>query len=153
MPVRDAAADAAPRSRVALERLYARSAAVSRLVSVSSFIHATKASLHCRELGVSQTSYLPNLNREPTRLPISTVVLAGQRIPVTSHLQRQTSDRTASSPLSKRRLLPSVTRVFSASRACTSISRARAISATTASALGRSNRQKRVLAVGDGDLP
>src|SRR5688500_10340404 len=72
-------------------------------------------------IGTYQTSFtIPNLNREPTRLPISTVVLGSQRIPVSEALYSvKTMDKQSiGHPLieSGQKLLPSVTRVFSASR-------------------------------------
>jgi hypothetical protein len=72
-------------------------------------------------IGTYQTAFtIPNLNREPTRLPISTVVLGSQRIPVSEALYSvRTMDRqSVGHPLIEggRKLLPSVTRVFSASR-------------------------------------
>jgi VWFA-related protein len=72
-------------------------------------------------IGTYQTPFtVPNLNREPTRLPISTVVLGSQRIPVNDALfSVKTSDKQSiGHPLidAGQKLLPSVTRVFSASR-------------------------------------
>ena len=72
-------------------------------------------------IGTYQTEFtIPNLNREPTRLPISSVVLAGQRIPVNEAIYSvKTSDKeSVGHPLIEggQKLLPSVTRVFSASR-------------------------------------
>jgi VWFA-related protein len=72
-------------------------------------------------IGTYQTSFtIPNLNREQTRLPISTVVLAGQRMPVNEALYSvKTMDKESiGHPLidGGQKLLPSVTRVFSASR-------------------------------------
>jgi VWFA-related protein len=72
-------------------------------------------------IGTFQTTFtIPNLNREPTRLPISTVVLGSQRIPVSEALYSvKTMDKQSiGHPLidGGRKLLPSVTRVFSASR-------------------------------------
>ena len=72
-------------------------------------------------IGTYQTTFtIPNLNREETRLPISTVVLGSQRIPVTEALYSvKTMDKqSVGHPLIHRgqKLLPSVTRVFSASR-------------------------------------
>src|SRR5262245_4410179 len=66
---------------------------------------------------VYRTAYL---NREETRLPISTVILAGQRMPVNEALYTvKTMDKqSVGHPLIEggQKLLPSVTRVFSASR-------------------------------------
>jgi hypothetical protein len=72
-------------------------------------------------IGTYQTTFtIPNLNREETRLPISTVVLGSQRIPASDALYSvKTMDKQSiGHPLIERgqRLLPSVTRVFSASR-------------------------------------
>jgi VWFA-related protein len=72
-------------------------------------------------IGTYQASFtIPNLNREQTRLPISTVVLAGQRMPVNEALYsvKTTDKQIVGHPLIDRgqKLLPSVTRVFSASR-------------------------------------
>ena len=72
-------------------------------------------------IGTYQTSFtIPNLNREQTRLPISTVVLAGQRMPVNEALYsvKTTDKQSVGHPLidGGQKLLPSVTRVFSASR-------------------------------------
>ena len=72
-------------------------------------------------IGTYQTSFtIPNLNREPTRLPISTVVLGSQRMTVNEALYsvKTTDKQSIGHPLieSGRKLLPSVTRVFSASR-------------------------------------
>ena len=72
-------------------------------------------------IGTYQTSFIiPNLNREATRLPISTVVLGSQRLTVNEALYNvKTADKQSiGHPLidGGRKLLPSVTRVFSASR-------------------------------------
>jgi hypothetical protein len=72
-------------------------------------------------VGTYQTTFtIPNLNREPTRLPISTVVLGSQRLAVKEALHSvKTNDKqSVGHPLieSGQKLLPSVTRVFSASR-------------------------------------
>jgi VWFA-related protein len=72
-------------------------------------------------IGTYQTSFtIPNLNREPTRLPISTVVLGSQRVAVNEALYNvKTNDKqSVGHPLidNGQKLLPSVTRVFSASR-------------------------------------
>ena len=72
-------------------------------------------------IGTYQTSFtIPNLNREQTRLPISTVVLGGQRMPVNEALYsvKTTDKQSIGHPLidGGQKLLPSVTRVFSASR-------------------------------------
>jgi VWFA-related protein len=71
-------------------------------------------------IGTYQTSFtVPNLNREETRIPISTVVLASQRVPLGAALytvEQRAAD--AASPLvhDGLKLIPSVTRVFSRSR-------------------------------------
>jgi VWFA-related protein len=72
-------------------------------------------------IGTYQTTFtIPNLNREPTRLPISTVVLGSQRVAVNEALYsvKTTDTQSVGHPLIDRglKLLPSVTRVFSASR-------------------------------------
>jgi VWFA-related protein len=72
-------------------------------------------------IGTYQTPFvIPNLMREEQRVPISTVVLASQRVPLDAavHEVRQRIDGHAASPLvhDGQKLMPSVTRVFSASR-------------------------------------
>jgi len=72
-------------------------------------------------IGTYQTSFtIPNLNREPTRLPISSVVLGSQRLTVNEALYsvKTTDKQSIGHPLieSGRKLLPSVTRVFRSSR-------------------------------------
>jgi hypothetical protein len=72
-------------------------------------------------IGTYQTPFtVPNLNREPTRLPISSVVLGSQRLTVNEALYnvKTTDKQSIGHPLIEngRKLLPSVTRVFSASR-------------------------------------
>jgi VWFA-related protein len=72
-------------------------------------------------IGTYQTTLtIPNLNREEARLPISTVVLGSQRVPVNAALYSvKTMDKqSVGDPLidGGEKLLPSVTRVFSASR-------------------------------------
>jgi hypothetical protein len=72
-------------------------------------------------IGTYQTTFtIPNLNREATRLPISSVVLGSQRLTVNEALYnvKTTDKQSIGHPLieSGRKLLPSVTRVFSASR-------------------------------------
>jgi hypothetical protein len=72
-------------------------------------------------IGTYQTTFtIPNLNREPTRLPISSVVLGSQRLTVNEALYnvKTTDKESIGHPLIEngRKLLPSVTRVFSASR-------------------------------------
>jgi len=72
-------------------------------------------------LGTYQATFtIPNLNREPARLPISTVVLGSQRVAVNGALYSvKTNDKQSiGHPLIEggQKLLPSVTRVFSASR-------------------------------------
>jgi VWFA-related protein len=72
-------------------------------------------------IGTYQASFtIPNLNREPTRLPISSVVLGSQRLTVDEAIYsvKTTDEQSVGHPLilNGRKLLPSVTRVFSASR-------------------------------------
>jgi len=74
-------------------------------------------------IGTYQTDFVvPNLNKELVRLPISSVVLASQRVPMTDALYNAGKDKAAkeqsTSPLVENgmKLLPSVTRVFSKSR-------------------------------------
>lgn len=83
-------------------------------------------------IGTYQVPFtVPNLNREPTRLPISSVVLGSQRVTMDAKDRRQgdpgdsvlysvktTDKQSVGHPLilNGRKLLPSVTRVFSASR-------------------------------------
>jgi len=72
-------------------------------------------------IGTYQTTFtIPNLNREPARLPISSVVLGSQRLTVDEALYnvKTTDKQSIGHPLVEngRKLLPSVTRVFSASR-------------------------------------
>jgi VWFA-related protein len=66
------------------------------------------------------TFVIPNLNKELQRIPISTVVLSGQRQPLTSALytSKDKGAGTTVSPLIENgmQLIPSVTRVFSKSR-------------------------------------
>ena len=72
-------------------------------------------------IGTYQAAFrIPNLNREELRLPISTVVLGSQKVPLTQALFN-VKDATAATivhPLVNggEKLLPSVTRVFSRSR-------------------------------------
>ena len=71
-------------------------------------------------IGTYQTSFtIPNLNREETRLPISSVVLSSQRVALTDALHNAKRDGTETvHPLvhEGQKLIPSVTRVFSTSR-------------------------------------
>ena len=72
-------------------------------------------------IGTYQTSFtIPNLNREDTRLPISSVVLGSQRMRVNEALYsvKTTDKQSVGHPLivDGEKLLPSVTRVFTASR-------------------------------------
>jgi VWFA-related protein len=72
-------------------------------------------------IGTYQSVFtIPNLNREHTRLPISSVVLGSQRLTVNEALYnvKTTDKQSIGHPLieSGRKLLPSVTHVFSASR-------------------------------------
>lgn len=72
-------------------------------------------------IGTFQTSFtIPNLEREHVRLPISSVVLASQRVARTDALysvQQKISSDTANPLVHEgQKLIPSVTRTFSASR-------------------------------------
>jgi VWFA-related protein len=70
-------------------------------------------------IGTYQTSFaIPNLNREVTRVPISSVVLASQRLPTGGALYSVKKDAETANPLvhDGQKLIPSVTRVFSRSR-------------------------------------
>jgi hypothetical protein len=72
-------------------------------------------------IGTFQGTFtVPNLDKEDKRLPISSVVLSSQRVPLADALYsvRQKVDATATSPLvhDGQKLFPSVTRVFSVKR-------------------------------------
>jgi VWFA-related protein len=72
-------------------------------------------------IGTYQTSFaVPNLNRETERVPISTVVLSSQRVPLGDAIYsvKQKTDAEAVNPLVSggQKLIPSVTRVFSRGR-------------------------------------
>jgi VWFA-related protein len=72
-------------------------------------------------IGTFQTSFtVPNLMKEDKKLPISTVVLSSQREPLSSALfsVKTTAAQSVGNPLihDGHKLLPSVTRVFSASK-------------------------------------
>jgi VWFA-related protein len=71
-------------------------------------------------IGTFQTGFtIPNLNKEEKRIPISSVVLASQRVPYNEALYNvQKRDAMAANPLvyGGQELIPSVTRVFSKSR-------------------------------------
>jgi VWFA-related protein len=72
-------------------------------------------------IGTFQTSFaVPNLNRELRRIPISTVVLSSQRVPLSDALYtvKQKVAAEAANPLvyDGQKLIPSVTRVFSRGR-------------------------------------
>ena len=72
-------------------------------------------------IGTYQTSFsIPNLNREERRVPISTVVLSSQRVPLNAALYsvEQKLPTDAVNPLvhDGQKLVPSVTRVFSRGR-------------------------------------
>jgi VWFA-related protein len=72
-------------------------------------------------IGTYQTSFsVPNLNRETQRVPISTVILSSQRVPLNDAIYsvKQKADAEAANPLVYRgqKLIPSVTRVFSRGR-------------------------------------
>jgi VWFA-related protein len=72
-------------------------------------------------IGTYQASFaVPNLNRETERVPISTVVLSTQRMPLGDAIYsvKQKTDAEAANPLvyGGQKLIPSVTRVFSRAR-------------------------------------
>jgi len=74
-------------------------------------------------VGTFQAAFtVPNLNREEKRIPISSVVLASQRVPFGEaiyNVQKSDSDKNVgANPLvyDGQKLIPSVTRVFSKSR-------------------------------------
>ena len=72
-------------------------------------------------IGTYQASFsVPNLNRETERVPISTVVLSSQRVPLGDAIYsvKQKADAEAANPLvyGGQKLIPSVTRVFSRGR-------------------------------------
>jgi VWFA-related protein len=72
-------------------------------------------------IGTYQASFaIPNLNKELQRVPISTVVLSSQRVPLSDALYsvKQKAAAEASNPLvhDGQKLVPSITRVFSRGR-------------------------------------
>jgi hypothetical protein len=72
-------------------------------------------------IGTYQTAFtVPNLLREDQRVPISSVVLSSQRVPLAAALftVRQKVDAEAANPLvvDGQKMIPSVTRVFSTAR-------------------------------------
>ncbi len=75
-------------------------------------------------IGTYQTSFtIPNLNRETERVPLSSVVLSGQRVDMRNAVYnaqkgKQQARNVAADPLitSGSKLIPSVTRVFSRTR-------------------------------------
>jgi VWFA-related protein len=72
-------------------------------------------------IGTYQTGFaIPNLERELERLPLSSVVLSSQRVSTTEalHSVQGAADADRADPLVRdgRKLIPSVTRVFSTSR-------------------------------------
>jgi VWFA-related protein len=75
-------------------------------------------------IGTFQTTFIvPNLNKETKRVPISSVVLSGQRTPMTEAIYNATKGKeqakeAAADPLIQNgeKLIPSVTRVFSKAR-------------------------------------
>jgi VWFA-related protein len=72
-------------------------------------------------IGTYQAGFtVPNLNREAQRVPISTVVLGSQRVPLGDAIYsvKQKTDAEAANPLvhAGQKLIPSVTRVFSRGR-------------------------------------
>ena len=72
-------------------------------------------------IGTFQTTFvIPNLNKETKRVPISSVVLSGQRVPMTDAIYnaskgKEQAKEVAADPLVQNgaKLIPSVTRVFS----------------------------------------
>ena len=72
-------------------------------------------------IGTYQMSFaIPNLNKEDKRVPISSVVLSSQRVPLADSIYnvKQKIDAEVADPLvlDGQKLIPSVTRVFSKSR-------------------------------------
>ena len=75
-------------------------------------------------IGTFQTSFvIPNLNKEDKRVPISSVVLSGQRVDLKDAIYnaakaKERAKEEAANPLvlNGQKLIPSVTRVFSKSR-------------------------------------
>jgi hypothetical protein len=70
-------------------------------------------------IGTYQAAFtIPNLNREEKRVPISSVVLGSQRVPLASAIYSVKKDSAFANPLvyEGEKLIPSVTRVFSASK-------------------------------------
>ena len=75
-------------------------------------------------IGTFQTSFvIPNLNKEVKRVPISSVVLSGQRVDLKDAIynaskQKEQEKENAANPLvlNNQKLIPSVTRVFSKGR-------------------------------------
>jgi hypothetical protein len=75
-------------------------------------------------IGTYQTSFdIPNINKEEKRVPISSVVLSSQRVDLQDVLydaekKKEKEKETAVNPLVQdgKKLVPSVTRVFSTSR-------------------------------------
>jgi VWFA-related protein len=70
-------------------------------------------------IGTYQAPFvIPNLNREEKRVPISSVVLSSQRVPLGNAIYSVKSNTDWANPLvfEGQKLVPSVTRVFSATR-------------------------------------
>jgi VWFA-related protein len=72
-------------------------------------------------IGTYQAAFaVPNLNRETQRIPISSVVLSSQRVPMSDAIfsVKQKTDGESANPLvfGGQKLIPSVTRVFSRAR-------------------------------------
>jgi VWFA-related protein len=72
-------------------------------------------------IGTFQTNFtIPNLNREEKRIPVSSVVLSSQRVPLSDAIYsvRQKTPADGVNPLvvNGEKLIPSVTRVFTKSR-------------------------------------
>jgi VWFA-related protein len=70
-------------------------------------------------IGTYQANFsIPNLNRETARVPISSVVLGSQRVPIANAIYSVKKNAESVNPLvfDGEKLMPSVTRVFSRSR-------------------------------------
>ena len=93
-------------------------------------------------IGTYQTAFtIPNLNREEKRVPISSVVLSSQRVPLRRRALHRQAEVAADAvnPLvyDGQKLIPSVTRVFSKSRDLYVFLQAYQRGATTHAAAGR----------------
>ncbi len=68
-------------------------------------------------IGTYETAFtVPNLNKEEQRIPISSVVLSSQRVEMTDAITGNKTQATNPLVADGRKLIPSVTRVFSKSR-------------------------------------